>query len=85
MDPNKKYITISELMNSLAEYMSMYGDIPILVSSDETESGFLRPLESNFVCQITEEATDEKQCCVVLTNYEIKDIEDEENEKEFEV
>lgn len=80
MDPNKKYITISELMNSLAEFMSLYGDIPILISSDETESGFLRPLESKFVCQITEEATDEKQCCVVLTNYEIKDVEDEENE-----
>lgn len=85
MDPNKKYITISELMNSLAEFMSLYGDIPILVSSDETESGFLRPLESKFVCQITEETTDEQQCCVVLANYEIKDVEDKENEKEFEV
>lgn len=85
MDLNKKYITISELMNSLAEYMGMYGDIPILISSDETESGFLRPLEAKFVCQITEEATDEKQCCVVLANYEIEDAEDEENEEEFEV
>ena len=78
MDPNKKYITISELMSSLAEYMSMYGDIPILVSSDETESGFLRPLKSKFVCQISEKESDEKQCCVVLTNYEIKDVEDEQ-------
>ena len=85
MDPNRKYITIRELMNSLAEYFSMYGDIPILVSSDETESGFLRPLESNFVCQISEKESDEKQCCVVLTNYEIKDLEDEQNEIEFEV
>lgn len=83
MDPDKEYITISALMNSLVEYMSMYGDIPVLVSSNETESGFLRPLKSNFVCQINENEFDEKQCCVVLTNYEIKDMEDDKNEKEI--
>lgn len=83
MDSNKTYTTISELINSLAEYMSMYGDIPILISSNETESGFLRPLESKFVCQISKMDSDEKQNCVVLTNYEIKDAEDEYNEKEI--
>lgn len=83
MDPNKTYTTISELINSLAEYMGMYGDIPILISSNETETGFLRPLESKFVCQISKKDSDEKQNCVVLTNYEIKDVEDEYNEKEI--
>ena len=80
-----EYLSIDQLINALAAERAEYGNIPVLVSADGTDDEFLKPIGDIFAINIKDKKIGDSQICVVITNYEIKDVEDEQNEETCEV
>lgn len=75
-----KYLSLDQLINALAAKRAEYGNIPVLVSADGTDDEFLKPIGDIFAINIKDKKIGDSQICVVITNYEIKDEKDEQNE-----
>ena len=73
-----EYLSIDQLINTLAAKRAEYGNIPVLVSADGTDDEFLRPIGDIFAIDIKDKKIGDSQICVVISNYTV----DEPSENE---
>lgn len=80
-----EYICIDDLIKELKIYRNQYGNLPVLISAEGSNIDFLKPLKEIFGVNMTEQATGNTQLAIILTNYEVEDIDDSGNNVEIDI